>query len=233
MPTSTRKEKEEHIEKLLEIAEQHRKKNSNVLWEIRCLNGACKDYVRISVDFFDEPSDAIDYLKSENFPKILKQTIEKISEEYDRFKNSQRRQVINDISLVHFSWLMGMHQEANIMAKICADESIWKFQPGTKFWNEYHRVVGNYIEGKTYVPNYPKPSGYERYWPPYLALMNAITEKKPIDGPLKEIDESFIKRNKDKRLTDYGFDGDGNEPVKWDLRKVSILKTMGKIQSVS
>lgn len=226
LPQRARKEREERILKALETAETHKLKGADIALEIRCLKRACNEYARISVDVFGNPGEGVAYLKSKNFLEILSRTIQKISQEYEQFKSSQRRQVNDDLGLVHYAWLMGMWQEARLMAEICADEALWNFQPGTRFWNEYRRVVVNYVEGKPYIPNYPTLKGYEKYWPPYLALMNAITERKPIDEHLKEIDKSFKKRNKDSRLTDYGFDGDGEFPVKWDLRKASILRTM-------
>ena len=232
MPPGTRKDREDSILKVLENAENH-KENSDKKWELRCLHNVCNRYARISVDEFNEPEEGIDYLFSKGFPNILDRTINIIAEEHNLYLNSQNRQVTNDISLVHYAWLMSMYEAANLMAKICADESVWVFQPGTKFWNEYRRVVGRYVENKNYEPSLPKLEGYEKYWPPYLALMNAITENKTLEGPLKEIEESFVNRNKDKRLKDYGFDGDGEFPVKWDLRKISILRTAETNQSVS
>ena len=52
-----------------------------------------------------------------------------------------------------------------------------------------------------------------------------LTTGRPVATGRAEMAESFAKRNRDKRLTDWEMiDGDGKHPVRWDFREASILK---------
>ena len=118
-----------------------------------------------------------------------------------------------------------MYEEAEAMIAISADESVWKYYPVHRLWKDYHRMLFAFSSHELYEPKPPKPTGYEKHWFPYIRLMEKFTKSEDISDVLMEIDESFTKRNRDKRLEDYpSFDGDGRAPVKWDLRKHTILE---------
>ena len=232
----TKAEKEAHIEKIVEISENHRKSADNRM-EKFCLRGICKDYIRISVEEYDSPEDASNYLKEKNLPEFLGRFIVLNADTYKKFKIEPKHpetEVITDISIVHFAWLMDMYDESRIMTEISIDEAVWRYYPVNRIWKDYHRMVGAFVNNKHYEPNPPKLKGYEKHWLPYIFLMGNFTRSEDISESLHLIDESFEKRNRDKRLENYpSFDGDGCAPVKWDLRKHTILKYGSKYYGYS
>lgn len=227
MRTGTRQEREVDILKTLEIAGNHRA-NSNARMESFCLNSACRALVRISVDEFSQPQDAITYLKINNLPEYLERFVLLNNDIYENFKSIPKHpftQVSTDIDIVHFAWLMEMDDEANLMLSISTDEEVWRYKPVVRIWKDYHRMVGAFVNGGTYEPNPPKLKGYEKHWLPYIYLMGNFTKSEDTAETIKLIDESFSKRNQDRRLQNYpSFDGDGAHPVKWDLRRYTILE---------
>ena len=223
----TKEDAEDHVRKTIEIADDHRV-NSDQRMEKFCLRGACVKLIRISVEEFSNPSEAKDYLRNFGLPNYLKRFICLNGEIYQRFKESPKHpqtEVTTDVSIVHFLWLMGMFEEAETMIAISSDESVWKYYPVHRLWKDYHRMVFAFSNHEKYEPKPPKLNGYEKHWLPYIQLMERFTKSEDISDIVIEIDESFEKRNRDKRLEDYpGFDGDGRAPVKWDLRKHTILE---------
>lgn len=223
----TKEENEDHFRKTIEIADTHRA-NSDQRMEKFCIRGACRTLIRVSVEEFSDPSEAKEYLNSFGLPNYLKRFTQLNSEIYKRFKESPKHpqtEVTTDVSVVHFLWLMGMFEEAETMIAISADESVWKYYPVHRLWKDYHRMLFAFSNHEQYEPKPPKLKGYEKHWFPYIQLMERFTKSEEISDIVIEIDESFEKRNRDKRLEDYpSFDGDGRAPVKWDLRKHTILE---------
>ncbi len=193
-----------------------------------CLESACRDLIRISVDEFSKPQDAIPYLKNQNLPEYLERFISLNNETYEKFQSHRKHphtEVSNSIDIVHFAWLMEMYDEAKLMVSISTDEEVWRYYPVVRIWKEYHRMVGAFVNRGTYEPNPPKLKGYEKHWLPYIYLMGNFTKSEDTAETIKLIDESFSKRNQDRRLQNFpSFDGDGAHPVKWDLRRYTILE---------
>lgn len=223
----TKEEKEDHVRKTIKIADTHRA-NSDQRMEKFCLRGASRMLVRISVEEFSDIYEAKEYLCSFGLPSYLNRFIQLNSDIYQRFKESPKHpetEVTTDVSVVHFLWLMGMYKEAETMIAISSDESVWKYYPVHRIWKDYHRMLFAFSSHELYEPKPPKLKGYEKHWFPYIQLMERFTKSEDISDIIIEIDESFEKRNRDKRLEDYpSFDGDGRAPVKWDLRKHTILE---------
>lgn len=223
---NTKVEKEDDVRESIKIANYHREAADKIM-EKFCLEGACSTLIRISVEEFSDISEAKEYLGNFGLPSYLKRFIQLNSEIYQKFKENPKNpqaEVTTNASMVHFLWLMGMYEEAEVMITISADESVWKYYPVNRLWKDYHRMLFAFINHELYEPNPPKLQGYEKHWFPYIQLMDRFTKSEDISAVVKEIDESFAKRNRDKRLEDYpSFDGDGRAPVNWDLRKHTIL----------
>jgi len=133
--------------------------------------------------------------------------------------------VDNDVTLVHIAWLVDRCPAANALLNICVDPQVCKFFPHTKFWAEYIRAIGCLRDREQYEPVVPKVRGYEQYWVPYLTLIADLTSSRDSSTSRREIKDTFLKRNGDKRLLDWRMiDGDGNRPVQWDFRECSILR---------
>lgn len=134
--------------------------------------------------------------------------------------------VCTDITVVHAAWLVDKWNAARSHLELCSDVSIEQYaEPLTGFWKEYHRAVGKLVSKQPYTAQIPKVKGYERYWVPYLHLIEDLTNGRDDLESAKEISESFERRNHDKRLIDWSsHDGDGNNPVRWDFRQFTICK---------
>jgi hypothetical protein len=67
--------------------------------------------------------------------------------------------------------------------------------------------------------------GQEIYWIEYLNLIEAASHGRNVEDALDQVEQGFIKRNSDKRITDdnYETDGSGTHPVRWDYRRDSLM----------
>ena len=96
----------------------------------------------------------------------------------------------------------------------------------TSFWREYGRGVAAICSGTTYSPSAVKAVGAEKYWLPYLDLAAALTGLGDVNEALVAVDDSFNRRNRDRRVSDTGqdYDGNGHAPQAVNFRKFSLLK---------
>ena len=136
--------------------------------------------------------------------------------------------VDDQITLAHLAVMLGQRDLACQMLEIANDLQRLKFFPLTKLWKEYAKGFLSLCRGEPFSPADLKLKGYEKYWMPYLALMSAVTNKLDVASACSAIDESFVLRNRDKRLIDWEMiDGDGSHPVQWDFRKFTLLHFSG------
>ena len=72
-------------------------------------------------------------------------------------------------------------------------------------------------------------SGTERYLRPYLDLIAALTGVGDISEAIIAVDESFKRRNRDRRLPPHAqdFDGNGHDPQAVDFRTEALLARGG------
>ena len=224
MPTT--EEKEGLVLKMVDIIDLHRRAG-NAKAEASTLETVCERFANIAVTAYDNAEEAVSYLERHRFREFLSRYFELNHSFYLAFKSDPPGPVAvsTDVSFVHFAWLMEMFDEATVAAAIVSDEALWQYWPVRRIWADYHRMMDAFINAGHYEPNPPKPKGYEKHWLPYISLMYDFTKGQPTKESILQIDASFEKRNRDKRLADYSFiDGDGRCPVHWDLRKYTILE---------
>ena len=211
----------------LKTAAEH-KRNSKERAELSCLSRAATSLLGVAVTRFDEPQSGIDYLRSRDVSAIVQRIADLNNNLYQSLIQNDgppAAAVDNRITPVHIAWLIHEWDVAGRILAICTDVRVEKHFPPTKFWAEYHRAIECLVSWKPYNPELPKLRGYEKHWVPYLNLIATLTLNHELTDARKEIAESFVKRNRDKRLTDWEMiDGDGKRPVQWDFRETSILK---------
>lgn len=183
--------------------------------------------LQIAVAEHDDVAAGINSLVTANAPNTLSRIADLNAEFHKSLRGDPKGKVpavSNDITPVHVSWLLGEFDSATRLLSICVDEDVRKRHPLTKFWREYYRAMVCLSRFAAYEPDPPKTKGYEKYWLPYLTLVSDLVHKRDMKATRERLDGLFAERNKDRRLTDWkGHDGDGNQPVCWDFRKVSIL----------
>jgi hypothetical protein len=135
---------------------------------------------------------------------------------------------VGDLSmLAQVAIYMRQMDVARRMIEIGDDPLVLKHFPVTGFWKEYRRGVACLMEKKAFWANGQAAKGYQKYFLPYLSLMEAVTRGEDRAEALAAIGESFRARNRDKRLTDWDMiDGDGKHPVSWDFRLAVIERAI-------
>jgi len=116
---------------------------------------------------------------------------------------------------------------------VLARDFAWRaFHPeimstSTNFWYDYARGYKCLWENRPYQKGtFPSLRLLEKYWLPYMELMEAASVGASLEVPLAAIDQSFRKRNEDKRVKDdsYMLDGSPYCPVRWDWRRDGLLR---------
>jgi hypothetical protein len=127
------------------------------------------------------------------------------------------------IHLGHAAWWMGRLGEGDELTKFATlKEPLAKT---TGFWREYARAMVALISAQPYRPEYPKVKGAEKYWLPYLDVVAAVTGNGDLETALRAVDEVFVRRNRDRRITDIGmdFDRNGHSPQTIDFRRAALV----------
>ena len=220
-------EREQFAVRTRKTADEWRRKG-DVRWELTTLSSAVKTLLSVAVERFPLPVSGAQFLDDHEVGQALARMAElnqHLSEALHRDGKPTAGAVDNQITPVQVAWLLGRWQAGRDLLAPCVDELVRKFFPLTAFWAEYHRAMACLAGGRPYDPHVPRLRGYEQYWFPYLKLVADLTSGHPITTSREEIAQSFSKRNRDKRLTDWELiDGDGKHSVRWDFREASILR---------
>ncbi|QDU89456.1 hypothetical protein Pla175_28460 [Pirellulimonas nuda] len=131
--------------------------------------------------------------------------------------------VLNSPNLVHFGLLVEAgHDAIRLLAKAALSPHAAKFFPNSGIWKPYAVAVSAFLWGESLDLPPCKPKGYEKHMVPYIDFMMASTEDERRQAK-QGIADSFEVRNRDRRCRDwFGLDGDGEQPVKWDLRLYTL-----------
>lgn len=225
--TPTSEEREQSAIRSLKTAAEWRRKG-DARRELTVIGGAVKTLLGVAVERFTSAVAGIQFLQGYDLRQTLGRMAELNQGLYEvlhRDGKPSAGAVDNQITPVHIAWLLGCWDSGQHLLALCVDEVVRKFFPLTEFWAEYHRAVDCLAANRAYDPVIPRVRGYEQYWVPYLKLVADLTAGRPVATARVEMAESFAKRNRDKRLTDWEMiDGDGKHPVRWDFREASILK---------
>ena len=133
--------------------------------------------------------------------------------------------VTNDPTLLCLAWFCGVSDAARSMLEILRDDRVRRVSPLTRFWAEFARGLIVLHDKGHYEAEELKVRGYEYHWKPYLRLISALSKQSGVAIALSEVEQSFQRRNQDKRLLDWRtIDGDGKRPVRWDFRREALFR---------
>ena len=134
--------------------------------------------------------------------------------------------VSHNITATHVALLLGNSDIARELLQPSLDSRVLNHFPLTPFWRCYATALNGFVTRSAFATPDITLKGYEKHWMPYISLMAAMVNGTDTSDSIAAIDESFNKRNRDKRLTDWEMiDGDGSAPVRWDFRKATITGT--------
>jgi hypothetical protein len=131
------------------------------------------------------------------------------------------------LALANAAWLLGERALGEREVGFTRHRAV--IAKSTKFWRDYGRAMQALVDRARFVPEPMKYVSLERYWAAYLQIVVDVTHDRDAMGSIAAAHESFIKRNRDKRLgPDYsGFDGTGLDPIAFDFRLGGILRYAG------
>jgi hypothetical protein len=194
--------------------------NSDTTTAAHCYASYVRECLAASVNCLSSSSDGIEFMQKMDVPRYLGQALKLNLEIISAPTNNEP---IRQIELSHVAWLTNEFVLGELNSNLCIKPQVVERSPSTKSWNEYCRAMSCFIRRDPYEPSTIKVKGYERYWQPYLLLIEKVTKGLETLNTIAVINESFKKRNADRRLIDWEYvDGDGSSPVKWDFRLASF-----------
>ena len=201
---------------------------SNVAAETRSLSNVVTAALRCAVPNHAEPASGIAALNDLDCRGHLARLLECNLRIWDALRTNGRpaAAVSHNITAAHVATLVGEHDLARDLIQPALDPTVLRHFPLTPFWRGYATALNGFFTQSTFPLPDIKLKGFEKHWMPYVSLMAAIVNGVDTSDAIAAIDESFARRNRDKRLTDWEMvDGDGNAPVQWDFRKATLLGT--------
>jgi hypothetical protein len=205
-------------------------------WEAFSLLLALPEAVAVAVSEFDSPEAGTDWLRREFHETLIRRTHRVVRDLFAARDSAPPEMpppgLFNLAICVHAEWLVGDFAAARETATMAVDPTFARRFQSSPFWAEYAGGVAAVATGRPIVPTPPQQSprkhrGYDVHWATYLGLMRAICAGADLGPACQEVDLSFARRNRDKRLIGDCLDGDGTFPVKWDFRKHSLLAAAG------
>jgi hypothetical protein len=217
---------EESVATTLKIASDWKAKG-DVRWELSCVGQVLEGLLTIAVTHHDSFEAGVAYLHGKHAEELLARYHELNTALLNAFlanPKGARAAVDHQVSFAHIGWLLGRYALGDAILQIASNTEIAKYWPLTKFWTEYHRAMTCLVRREAYIPRPPpRLRGYEKHWEPYLRVVEALTSGADLAPALGVCADSFTRRNRDKRLNSFPFDGNGRDPVRWEFRLPSIL----------
>ena len=125
--------------------------------------------------------------------------------------------------LVHVAWLLQEHGAAARMIDIALDPVVVARLPKARFWDDYFTALQSVAHRTAFELPTLKLRGPETYWYTCIELARALASGADATRFFAATNAAFEKLNRDRRITDWlSVDGDGNKPVKWNLRAESL-----------
>ena len=217
---------EESVATTLKIASDWKAKG-DVRWELSCVGQVLEGLLTIAVTHHDSFEAGVAYLHGKHAEELLARYHALNTQLLDAFladPKGARAAVDHKVAFAHLGWSLGRYALGDAILQIACDVESAKVWPLTKFWAEYHRAMASLVSRQAYAPRPPpRLRGYEKHWEPYLRVVEALTSGADLAPALAACADSFTRRNRDKRLNSFPFDGDGRDPVRWEFRLPSIL----------
>jgi hypothetical protein len=212
----------------LEIARSWENKR-NLLWAARVYESAIGDLYAIAVGKYPDAESAKQYLTEQSIiPLLLKLSSLQQSllaeVEAGRVPADEFSGNYISLALSHLCCVVGDYALAWDYARRAFHPEI--LSTSTNFWHDYARGYRCLWEKLPYQKGtFPTLRHSESYWLPYMDLMEAASTGASLDAALAAIDDSFKKRNEDKRVKDdsYMLDGSPYFPVRWNFRRDGLL----------
>ena len=201
---------------------------SNLAAENRSLSSVVTAALRLAVTDHADPPSGIATLHDLDCHEHLERMLDCNTRLCDSLLTGGRPTgaVSHNITATHVALLLGNSALARDLLQPSLDSRVLDHFPLTSFWRCYATALNGFVTQSVFVTPDINLKGYEKHWMPYVSLMAAIVNGADTADSIAIIDESFNKRNRDKRLTDWEMiDGDGNVPVRWDFRKATITGT--------
>lgn len=217
----------EFIQRTLATADNWSRKNAPAQAQ-SCIEGAVNDYLSLAVERFDGPRDAVEWMRANAVGELLdrcRRNLAVLCGEVDAGRLPES--VIGGNSYYfRFSAMaacLGLFELCEWFIRVAARPDVLELS--TRFWCEYAHGSLSLVDGTPYrIADFGRLARLERYWLPYLELMSAASLGEPLAPALDAINDSFVKRNRDKRINEpCAVDGSGDEPVRWDFRRDGLL----------
>jgi hypothetical protein len=137
------------------------------------------------------------------------------------------------IVFTQLCWLLRAYELGHVFLNFASIKGIQK--TSTKFWAEFYRAINHFANKESYDPIALPLRGLEKYWAVYLPVISDVTNSRDAKASVAEMESSFDKRNKDKRIKDdiYEIEGTIWCLAKWDFRGESILLYASEIYGVN
>ena len=177
---------------------------------------AIKTLLAAAVQTCSVEAKAVEYLRSNDVPEMLRTAAAITSRTLEKLKTTGELEtaVENNITFVHVAWLLDDWETGDSILQVCVDRTARDHFPLTPFWREYYRGMEHLATLARYTYRFDNPKAYEKYWVPYLKLIECLTQEQNPQKVISEIRSMFLRRNSDKRLVDWkGIDGDGRRPA--------------------
>lgn len=125
----------------------------------------------------------------------------------------------------HICLLQDQSELSLQFARWAVDEELHEF--GSPFWKAYAERYLRFLKGSPFeLPMFNRLQREEKYWYPYLELMNQIAMKMPIEEKCNELLDLFEKRRNDKSYDDpYMIDGSALRRAHWDYHLEALLRS--------
>jgi hypothetical protein len=132
------------------------------------------------------------------------------------------------LTFAHLAWALRDFAAGEAFAALAGRPDVLGLS--TPFWREYASGVGALVRGWPYEVWRPGVRGPERYWLPYLRLIEAATRGRDVGEAVAAVEEAFRRRNLDRGLRDdsYRTEGSGEHPTRWDYRRDGLLSYIGR-----
>jgi len=225
-------------EQAIEIGKDWEKKG-DIIWMHRVYGDAPIDFLSATVGKCANASDAKQFLSQFSIRELLRKVssiqdtllveVEAGHVSVDEFSGNYTM-----LTLSHLCCVLGELDLARRFASRASHPEV--LSSSTPFWYDYARGYQCLWEGRPYKKGtFPSLRGLERYWLPYMDLMEAASVGRSVDEALSAIEQSFRKRNADKQIKDdsYQLDGSPYYPARWDFRRDGLLELIRHLRKNS
>jgi hypothetical protein len=210
----------------------HKAKHAgNVTNANRLFTSSALRFLSIAVTEYAHIEHVLVFAMQEGLPALLAAVAQTTEEMIGEVRSGRvPRAALSDryvlLALSHFATLLRAHDSANTLCRIAESREV----TGTPFWDAYAVCYGRFCSGTDFAVPALSLRTAEKYWMPYLELMNAIVRRESSETIVEGLRVLFLKRNNDKRFSAsdaHQIEGTWNQPARWDFRLEALLVHSG------